>query len=112
MNEQEATITGGELETATNKEKGMLSLSADLRAGTVTNEGELTLDGVTVADLTNSATLKANGSTVQKLVNEQEAELTASTVEDLTNSAHTTSYACGGQHRRRPHRGRRAVASV
>ena len=90
LNEQEATITGGELETVTNKEKGMLSLSAGLRAGTVTNEGELTLDAVTVADLTNSATLKANGSTVQKLVNEQEAELTALTVEDLTNMGKMT----------------------
>ena len=90
VNEHEATITRGELETVTNKEKGMLSLSAGLRAGTVTNEGELTLDGVTVADLTNSASLKANGSTVQKLVNEQESELTASTVEDLTNTGKMT----------------------
>ena len=90
LNEQEATITGGELETVTNKEKGMLSLSAVLRAGTVTNEGELTLDGVTVADLTNSASLKMNGATVQKLVNEHEAELTASTVEDLTNTGKMT----------------------
>ena len=90
VNGNKAEVTGGELETATNKEKGMLSLSAGLRAGTVTNEGELTLDAVTVADLTNSATLKANGSTLTKLVNEQEAELTASTVEDLTNTGKMT----------------------
>ncbi|MBQ3035201.1 MAG: hypothetical protein IJD25_04015, partial [Alphaproteobacteria bacterium] len=90
VNEHEAEVTGGEFETATNKEKGMLSLSAGLRAGTVTNEGKLTLDEVTVADLTNSATLKTNGSTLTKLVNEQEAELTASTVEDLTNTGKMT----------------------